>query len=71
MNIIFSFTPSKVKEPKWFKWYNTDEFVNTTKRDYTVRASASLDLIPEPKCFSVEFLMEHGNMDNMMSTIKK
>ncbi len=66
MNIIFSYTPSKVKEPKWYKFYNTEEFVNTTQRDYTVRAASSLDLIPEPKCFSLEFLSKHGDHSNMM-----
>jgi hypothetical protein len=66
MNIIFSYTPSKVKEPAWYKFYNTEEFVNTTQRDYTVRAAASLDLIPEPKCFSLEFLSKHGDHSNMM-----
>ena len=66
MNIIFSYTPKKVKEPKWYKFYNTEEFVTTTQRDYTVRAAASLDLIPEPKCFTQEFLSKHGDHSDMM-----
>jgi hypothetical protein len=66
MNIIFSYTPPNVKEPNWFKYYNTDDFVTTTQRDYVVRAAASLGLIPEPKCFSLEFLMKHGDMKNIM-----
>lgn len=64
MNIIFSYTPPNVTEPQWFKYYNTDEFDTTTQRDYTVRAAASIDLIPEPKCFSLEFLMKHGSKFN-------
>jgi hypothetical protein len=64
MNIIYSYTPSKVKEPQWFKYYNTEDFVTTTQRDYVVRAAASIDLIPEPKCFSLEFLMKHGSKFN-------
>ena len=62
MNIIFSYTPPNVKEPQWFKYYNLNEFVSTTQRDYSVRAVSNLDLIPEPKCFSLEFLMKYGGI---------
>ena len=72
MYIIFSYTPQNVKEPQWFKYYNTDEFVTTTQRDYVVRASSDLGLIPEPKCFSLEFLMKYGDVNNMMlNKVKK
>lgn len=64
MNIIYSYTPPNVKEPQWFKYYNTEEFVTTTQRDYVARASSSIDLIPEPKCFSLEFLMKYGSKFN-------
>lgn len=66
MNIIYSYTPPNVKEPQWFKFYNTDDFVKTTGKDYTTRAASSLDLIPEPKCFSLEFLSKYGDVNNMM-----
>ena len=64
MNIIYSYTPPNVTEPQWFKYYNTDEFVTTTQRDYVVRSVSSIDLVPEPKCFSLEFLMKHGDKFN-------
>ena len=65
MNIIFSYTPPNVKEPQWFKYYNTEDFVTTTQRDYIVRAASNLELIPEPKIFSLEFLMKHGSKYNI------
>lgn len=66
MNIIFSYTPENGKEPQWFKFYNTNDFVITTQRDYITRAASNLSLIPEPKCFSKEFLTKYGNMFNLM-----
>ena len=66
MNIIYSYRPSKVKEPQWYRFYNTEDFVTTTQRDYIIRAAASLDLIPEPKCFTQEFLRKHGDHNDMM-----
>ena len=66
MNIIYSYSPQKVKEPQWYKFYNTEEFNITTQRDYTARAASRLDLIPEPKCFTQEFLRKHGDHSNMM-----
>lgn len=71
MNIIYNYIPANVKEPQWFKFYNTEEFVVTTQRDYTTRAASSLDLIPEPKCFTQEFLSKFGDMDDMMLKKKK
>ena len=68
MNIICSYIPAKVKEPQWFKFYNTEEFVMTTQRDYTARAASRLDLIPDPKCFTQEFLSKFGDMGDMMLT---
>lgn len=70
MNIIFSYTPPYIKEPQWFKWYSTDTFDTSTGRDYSTRASSMLDLIPEPKCFSYEFLRKFGDMEDMMKNKK-
>jgi len=58
--------PANGKEPQWYKFYNTEEFETTTQRGYTSRAASRLDLIPEPKCFSLEFLSKHGDHSNMM-----
>ena len=66
MNIIYSYSPQKVKEPQWYRFYNTEDFVTTTQRDYTARAASSLDLIPEPKCFTQDFLSKHRDHSDMM-----
>lgn len=66
MNIIFSYSPPSIKEPQWFKFYNTKDFVTTTQIDYTTRAASDLNLISEPKIFSLEFLKKHGDMEDMM-----
>jgi hypothetical protein len=66
VNIICSYIPAKVKEPQWFKFYNIEEFVMTTQRDYTARAASWLDLIPDHKCFTQEFLSKFGDVDDMM-----
>ena len=71
MNIIYNYIPAKVKEPQWFKFYNTEDFVVTTQRDYTARAASRLDLIPDPKCFTQEFLSKFGDVDDMMLKKKK
>jgi hypothetical protein len=71
VNIIYNYIPAKVKEPQWFKFYNTEEFVVTTQRDYTAKAASRLDLIPDPKCFTQEFLSKFGDVDDMMLKKKK
>jgi hypothetical protein len=43
----------------------------TTQRDYTARAASRLDLIPDPKCFTQEFLSKFGDVDDMMLKKKK
>ncbi len=66
MNIIFSYIPPSIKDPQYFKWYNTESFDTSTGRDYSTHASARLDLIPDPKCFSYEFLRKFGDMEELM-----